>query len=62
MTEQQTQAALAAAEDELAEARGLIAALAAFINNPANNPTFCRALAQHLGLPAPRQENPAHGQ
>ncbi|MFJ2202439.1 hypothetical protein [Streptomyces violaceusniger] len=58
MTPQQTQTALDAAENELAEARGLIAALAAFINNPANNPTFCRALAQHLGLPEPRQEPP----
>lgn len=60
MTPQQTQAALDAAEDELEKARGLIASLAAFINNPTNDPDFCRALAQHLGLPAPRTENPSH--
>lgn len=58
MTEQQTRAALAAAENELQRLRGLLANIAAWINDPANDPTFCRALATHLGLPEPRQEPP----
>ncbi|MEU1908440.1 hypothetical protein [Streptomyces hygroscopicus] len=61
MTPQQTQAALDAAENELRDLRGLRALAAAFINNPAHDITARRALAEHLGLPAPRQENQPHG-
>ncbi|MFD5899088.1 hypothetical protein [Streptomyces sp. NPDC060366] len=47
-----------AAEDELAHLRGVMARVAAFINNPNNDQTACRALAIHLGLPAPRTNTP----
>lgn len=60
MTPQQTQAALEAAEDELQESRGLRARLAAWINDPAHDITARRALAQHIGFPAPRTENNSH--
>lgn len=55
MTEQQALAALDAAENELHKLRGLLAAAAAWINNPVHDPNARRALAHHLGLPAPRE-------
>ncbi|GHJ34270.1 hypothetical protein TPA0910_87030 [Streptomyces hygroscopicus subsp. sporocinereus] len=62
MTEKQYQAVIRSLEDEAQRLRGLVARLAAWINNPANDPTTCRALAEHVGLPAPRQETQPHGQ
>jgi hypothetical protein len=61
VTEQQALAALTAAENELQQLRGLRAQLAAWIHDPAHDPNARRALAEHLGLPAPRTENPTHG-
>jgi hypothetical protein len=61
VTEQQVLVALTAAENELQQLRGLRADIAAFINNPAHDPDTRRALAEHVGLPAPRQENQPHG-
>ncbi|WP_030186016.1 hypothetical protein [Streptomyces capuensis] len=61
MTEQQYQAVIRGLEDELQQLRGLRARTAAFINNPAHDHHTRRALAEHLGLPAPRQESPTHG-
>ena len=60
MTPQQYRAALDASENELQRLRPIVAAAAAFINNPAYDITARRALAEQLGLPAPRQENPIH--
>lgn len=53
---------LRTAEDELARLRALIAAVAAWINNDAHDPTAREALAHTLGLPAPAPERtPHHG-
>lgn len=46
---------LRAAEDELQQLRGSLALVAAWINNPANDPKARRSLAKHIGLPAPRR-------
>ncbi|MGW5690290.1 hypothetical protein ACWEWX_04770 [Streptomyces asiaticus] len=61
MTHQHYQATIRSLEDEAQRLRGLIARLAAWINDPGNDPTARRAIAEHVGLPAPRQENQPHG-
>ncbi|MFI7096784.1 hypothetical protein [Streptomyces lydicus] len=50
---------LRAAEDELARLRTLIAAVAQWIHNPAWDRDARTALATHIGLPGPsNQEKP----
>lgn len=61
MTEQQYQAALRSLEDEVEELRGFRARTTAFIHDLAHDAPTRTALAEHLGLPAPRQENQPHG-
>ncbi|MGW7283886.1 hypothetical protein ACWGH4_00045 [Streptomyces sp. NPDC054847] len=50
---------LAVAEDELARLRGLVAQVAAWINNPAHDPAAREALARQIGLPEPRRKEAA---
>lgn len=48
-----------ATEDELARMRHVMTRVAAFINNPAHDHATRAALAEHLGLPAPRTTTPS---
>lgn len=54
-----------ATENELAHMRHVMARVATFINDPAHDLTTRTALAEHLGLPAPRttapKETATHG-
>lgn len=54
-------AALRAAEDELQHLRRTLAAVAAWIHNPAYDTSARTALAHTLGLPAPAPERTGHG-
>ncbi|MGY0065156.1 hypothetical protein ACWY4P_53545 (plasmid) [Streptomyces sp. LZ34] len=58
MTEQQYQAVIRSLEDEAQQSRGFRARTVAFIQDPTHDLHTRQALAEHLGLPAPRQEAP----